>query len=192
MPEKPKVKSWQDMRDWQIGLLERGTGESLDTWTERIRAAAPGSEQELRDWLDERGVRGYAQMLLVHETFGYPDFLRQSADDLIDAQYADRPELRPVLDAVLLRAAELPEVTVQVRKTFVALVGPRRTFARVRPATRSRVDVGLRLPDAEPGGRLLAAKGLGDEMAVRVPLAAVDEVDDGFAALLRRTYDANA
>lgn len=179
------------MREWQIGLLERGTGEPLTAWTERIRELAPAGEQELRAWLGGRGVTGYAQMLLVHETFGYPDFLRQSADDLIDAQYADRPELRPVLDAVLLRAAELEQVTIQARKTFVALVGPRRTFARVRPTTRTRVDVGLRLPGEDPTGRLLVAKGMGDEMGLRVPLTEVGEVDEEFARVLRRAYEAN-
>ncbi|MDQ8705186.1 DUF5655 domain-containing protein [Streptomyces sp. LHD-70] len=192
MTGAPEVKSWQEMRDWQIGLLERGSGATLAEWTERIREQAPGSEQELRDWLSGQGVQGYAQMLLVHETFGYPEFLLQSADELIDAQYEDRPGLRPVLDAVLLRAAELGEVTVQVRKTFVALVGPRRTFARVRPTTRTRLDVGLRIPSAEPDGRLLTAKGLGDGMDVRVPLTTVEEVDEPFAGLLRRAYDANA
>ncbi|MEU8620721.1 DUF5655 domain-containing protein [Streptomyces sp. NPDC048623] len=192
MARTPEVRSWQEMRTWQIGLLERATGQSLEAWTERVREQGPGTERALRDWLDGQGVRGYAQLLLVHETFGYPAFLLQSADDLIAGQYADRRALRPVLDAVLLRAAELPEVTVQTRKTFVALVGPRRTFARVRPTTRTRVDVGLRLPGVEPGGRLLVAKGLGDEMAVRVPLAGIGEVDDEFAGLLLRAYDANS
>ncbi|MFD7292162.1 DUF5655 domain-containing protein [Streptomyces sp. NPDC059897] len=191
MAETPRIKSWQDMREWQIGLLERGTGETLTAWTGRIRELAPDGEQELREWLGARGVTGYAQMLLVHETFGYPDFLRQSADDLIDAQYADRPELRPVLDAVLLRAAELQQVTIQARKTFVALVGPRRTFARIRPTTRTRVDVGLRLPGEQPAGRLLTAKGMGDEMGLRVPLGEVGEVDEEFARVLGRAYDVN-
>ena len=191
MPSEPEVKSWQEMRDWQVGLLERNSGRTLASWTRSIKERAPADEQQLRSWLEDEGVRGYAQQLLVHETFGYPEFLMQSADDLIDAQYADRPGLRPVLDAVLLQAAPLERVTLQVRKTFVALVGPRRTFARVRPTTRTRVDVGLRLPHAAPGGRLLSAKGLGDGMDVRIALSAVEAVDDEFAELLRRTYDAN-
>ena len=41
-----------------------------------------------------RTSSGYPQMLLVMERFGYPDFLLASADELIDGQYADRPELR--------------------------------------------------------------------------------------------------
>ena len=71
-------------------------------------------------------------MLLVMERFGYPDFLLASADELIDGQYADRPALRPILDEVLLRAAEVGEVDVQARKTYVTLVTPT-THLRARP-----------------------------------------------------------
>ena len=57
------------------------------------------------------------------------------ADELIDAQYADRPRLRPVLDAVLAALPALGAVTVQARKTLVSLVGPRRTFGVVQATT---------------------------------------------------------
>ena len=39
-------------------------------------------EAALRAWLNERGVTGYGQSLLVMERFGYPDFLRADADEL--------------------------------------------------------------------------------------------------------------
>src|SRR5690348_7795284 len=73
------------------------------------------------------------------ETFGYPGFLVADADELIDKQYADRPRLRPVFDAVLSTLPTLPgPVTVQARGTLVSLVSPRRTFAVLKPATKSR------------------------------------------------------
>lgn len=184
------VKSWQQMREWQIGLLERSTGTGLAEWNERIHQRDFGTEADLRAWLKDNGVTGYAQMLLVHETFGYPEFLTKSADDLIAAQYEDRPALRPILDAILARLTEVGEVTIQVRKTFVALVSPRRTFARVTPTTRSRVDLSLRLPDARPGGRLLPAT-TRDEATVRMALSAPDEVDGEVIARLREAYAAN-
>ena len=39
------------------------------------------------------------------ERFGYPDFFLSSADELIDGQYADRPQLRPIFDALIEAAA---------------------------------------------------------------------------------------
>jgi hypothetical protein len=60
------------------------------------------------------------------------------AAQLIADQYADRPHLRPILDAVLAALPALGPVTVQARKTFVSLVSPRPTFAVVRPTLRPR------------------------------------------------------
>lgn len=98
--------------------------------------------------------------------------------------------MRPILDVVLSRLAELGEVTVRARKTFVALVA-RRTFARIMPTTRSRVDVSLRLPNARPGGRLPAATTRAEE-TVRIPLTAPEEVDAEVVGWLRDAYRANA
>ena len=72
------------------------------------------------------------------------------AGELIEGQYADRPQLRPILDAVLALLPALGPATVQARKTIVSLVSPRRTFAVVRATTKDRADLGLRLDDAEP------------------------------------------
>jgi hypothetical protein len=84
-----------------------------------------------------------------------------AASDLIDGQYADRPELRPVMEAVLAVLPQIGEVTVQARNTLISLVSPKRVFAVLQAPTRSRVDLGLRLDGQPPGGRLLPARDLG-------------------------------
>ena len=63
--------------------------------------------------------------------------LTDEADRLIEGQYADRPALRPVLDAVLTAVLQLPDVAVNARKTMVTLVSPCRTFRSCRPARNS-------------------------------------------------------
>jgi len=112
-------------------------------------------------------------------------------DEMIGAQYADRPRLRPVLDAVLAALPALGQVTVQARKTMVSLVGPRRTFAVVQATTKNRVDLGLRLDNDKPGGRLLAARDIG-AANVRIPLAGPGDFDEEALGLLRRAYDESA
>lgn len=183
---------WRGMRARSEDLLRRQTGEGVETWNARVEEAAPDGEPGLRAWLAERGVTGYAQALLVWERFGYPDFMTSSAGDLIDAQYADRPGLRPVLDALLQEAGALGEdVEIQARKGFVTLVA-RRTFAVIRVTTRTRVDLGLRLVGAEPDGRRLFAPGAGLGAAtVRVALSGPAEVDADVVDLLRAAYEEN-
>ena len=114
-----------------------------------------------------------------------------SADELVGAQYADRPHLRPVLDAVLAALPALGPATVQARKTCVSLVTPRRTFAVIQPTTKSRVDLGLRLDHAHPGGRLLAARDLG-AATVRIPLTRPEDVNADVLGWLRHAYQENA
>jgi len=185
-----EVRDWNSWREQSADLLRRRTGEDLATWNDRVRAEGPGDEAALRTWLGERGVDGYARMLLVMERFGYPDFLAASADQLVDGQYADRPALRPIYDRLIEAASALGEVTVQTRKTYVSLVGPRRTFARIQPTTRKRVDVGLRLA-AEPQGRLTRNR-IHESMPVGLSFTAPDEIDAEAVDWLRRAYDENA
>jgi Domain of unknown function (DUF5655) len=190
-PARPRT--WLEMRTRIEQILERRTGEGLTVWAARVAELGDIDEPRVRAWLTEHGVRGYPQMLLVMERFGYPDFLLASADELIDGQYADRPALRPILDELVLRAADIGEVDVQARKTYVTLVTPRRTFAIIRATTRDRVDVGLRLPGVAAGGRLLPNKGLGnDYINVRIALKSLDDVDDFVDAQLREAYRLNS
>jgi hypothetical protein len=149
-----QIRDWAAMREMCARLLKERTGEDVDAWSQRIRRADLNDERALRAWLGAKGITGYAQRLLVMERFGYPDFLLASADELVDGQYRDRPQLRPIYDAIVAVAAGLGEIVVQTRKTYVSLVSPRRTFARIQPTTKSRVDLALRLEGHKPGRTL--------------------------------------
>jgi hypothetical protein len=183
-------RSWQEVTQWSARLLADRTGEDVAAWNRRVAGTGIADEPSLRAWLAEQGVTGYAQALLVWERFGYPDFLTADADELINGQYADRPQLRPVLDAILAALPPLGPVTVQARKTIVSLVSPRRTFAAVQATTKSRVDLGLRLADVKPEGRLLEAKNMNvGAVNLRVALAGPGQVDEEVLGWLRRAYN---
>lgn len=178
------------MRELLARLLRERTGEDVETWSQRIQREGLADEAALRAWLAEQGVTGYAQSLLVMERFGYPDFLLASADELVGGQYADRPQLRPICDAIIAAAAVLGEVVVQARKTYVSLLTPRRTFARIQPTTKQRVDLGLRLEGLQPGGRLQPGK-IHETMPLQIGLARAEEVDAEVLVWLRQAYAQN-
>jgi len=174
-----------------IRVLEQSTGENLETWNKRIQDAQIGDQQSLRLWLETQGVTGYAQSLLVMERFGYPDFISASAEDLIDGQYEDRPQLRPIFDAIMNAVVEFGDVVIQARKTYVSLVSPRRTFARVQPTTKTRLDLGLRLDGQKPGGLLLPST-IHETMRLQISLTSVDQVDAEVMSWLRKAYEENS
>ncbi len=192
MEAKPQTRSWKGWRDQVARSLEARTGQSLHAWNRRIRDLPAGDEPSLRAWLTREGVSGYGATLLVWERFGYPEFITADPDQLIAAQYEDRPALRPVLDAILATLPAIGSVTIQARKTYVSLVSPRRTFAVVQPTTKNRIDLALRLDYPDDGGRLLPAKGIGggEGFNVRIGLSTADEVDPEVTAWLERAYKA--
>jgi hypothetical protein len=178
------------MQEMSARLLQERTGEDVATWNRRIAHEQLKDEKSLRAWLTKQGVTGYAQGLLVMERFGYPDFLLASADDLIDGQYADRPQLRPIFEALIDAAAGLGDVTIQTRKTYVSLVTPRRTFARIQSTTKNRVDLALRLAGYKSSGRLQPSK-IHETTPLQISLASVDDIDTDVLNWLQKAYDQN-
>jgi uncharacterized protein DUF5655 len=185
-----EIRDWNAMWTRAASLLEKQTGVGVATWNERIRKERFEDEASLRAWLTKQGVKGYGQDLLVMERFGYPDFFTATAQELIDGQYVDRPHLRPIFGAIVKAVEELADVTIQARKTYVSLVSTRRTFARIVPTTRNRVDLGLRLEGVRPRGRLQPSK-IHETMQVQVRLTSPDQVDSQVLAWLRRAYEEN-
>jgi hypothetical protein len=184
------MRDWRTNRDLWTRVLEKQTGVGVEVWNKRIRRQGLENEPSLRIWLTKQDVRGYAQSLLVMERFGYPDFIRATGQELIDRQYADRPQLRPIYEAIIETATKAGEVAIQARKTFVALVSPQRTFARIQPTTRTRVDVGLRLEWQKPAGRLRPSK-IHETMQLQMELTSVKEVDSEVRRWLEKAYAEN-
>jgi len=185
-----EIRDWQREREMRIRLLEKQTGEGVNKWNQRIKKERLENERSLRAWLTRQGVTGYAQSLLVMERFGYPDFFLASADELIDGQYADRPQLRPIFDAVISAIAGLGKVTIQARKTYVSLVSQRRTFARLQATTRKRVDLGLRLESQKLAGRLRPSR-IHETMQFQISLTSPGDVDSEVLGWLQKAYDQN-
>ena len=185
------TRDWNRNREMWVRVLEKQTGLDVAAWNRRIARQGLRDVRSLRAWLTRQQVTGYAQSLLVMERFGYPDFVLASADELIARQYADRPELRDVYEAVVRAAAQCGDVIIQARKTYVSLVSPRRTFARIQPTTKTRVDLGLRLEGRRPGGRLKRST-IHETMPVQVGLTAPAEVNAEVQRWLQQAYATNS
>jgi hypothetical protein len=181
------------MREQEIKWLIERTGEDLEAWNKKVATSGAQDETSLRKWLAEKGVTGYPAMLLVMERFGYPDYLQKTAEDLIQNQYADRSATRPIYDAVLALLPEIGEVEVQARKTYVAFLTPKRTFSALVPTTRTRSDLGLRLPASQQAeGKLETAKNFPQSSVThKIGLGSVDDLDDEVVGWIKRSYAEN-
>lgn len=174
----------------QARNLEKMTGKSLAQWASLVKKSGAQKHGEMVKWLKaEQGLtHGYAN-LVAHEA-------RKSAashaddGDLVAVQYAAKQDLRPIYDRILQRVKSFgDDVEVAPKKAYVSLRRARQ-FAIVQPSTRTRVDVGLKLPDASAGGRLEDSGSFNSMVSHRVRVESVDQIDDELGTWLREAYDA--
>ncbi len=105
-------------------------------------------------------------------------------------QYAgDKAALKPIYERLVAIAAGFgPDVTLQPRNTYVALAR-KKQFCVIKPSTKTRVDVGLKLPGKAVTGRLVEAANLGSgSMTHKVSLTKVEQIDEQLISWMQEAY----
>ena len=117
--------------------------------------------------------------------------LDSAGRDLVAAQYADRPDCGPSST----RCSRTRRGPARPRSRPGPRWSPDLAAAHVRRGQaddQARVDLGLRLENATPGGRMLAARNVGSgTINVRIALGCAADVDGEVAGWLRQAYEEN-
>jgi len=172
--------------------LPARTGKTLEQWVALLRAEGPADFKARLRWLKQEHAFGQNTCYLIAHAARPADYAPPTDDALLDAQYAGpKAALRPIYEALTEAAGELgSDVGLGFRKTYVSLARQHQ-FALIQPSTRTRVDLGLRLPDVAPTERLEPAGSFGSgSVTHRVRLASVEEVDAEVREWLRAAYEA--
>jgi hypothetical protein len=177
------------------------TGRTLEEWTRLLESQGPADVKERREWLKrEHGLGGTTAAMIVDHATGInaedidPAAYLRAAEQCVEAMYAGpKAGLRPLHDALIALARRLgPDVRVCPCKTMVPLFR-HHVFAQIKPATRTRIDLGLALKGVprQPPKRLLDTGGLakGDRITHRIPLASPEDVDPEVEQWLQVAYD---
>jgi hypothetical protein len=102
--------------------------------------------------------------------------------------------LRPVYDELLALGLSLgPDVKACPAKTIVPLYR-NHVFAQIKPAARTRIDLGFALKDTPVTGRLIDTGGFAkkDRITHRISIASLADIDDEVRRWLKVAYDMDA
>lgn len=171
-----------------IGNMPEKTGKSLEEWKQILSSKSFQKHSEALNYLKkEHGVsHGFANTI-VH--LSKEDSAHEP--DLVQAQYSGKENLLPIYESILGRVKGLgTDVTIAPKKGSVSVIR-KRQFALIKPATKTRVDLGLKLKGVPNQGRLEGSGPFGTMCSHRIQISALEEVDNEVLQWLEAAYQAS-
>lgn len=175
-----------DALQTMINNMPEKTGKSLQEWKKILKDNAFAKHSEGVNFLKkEHGVtHGFANTIV---TLSKED--NNSDEDLVSNQYKGKESLFPIYEKLLSIVKDFGnDVTVTPKKGSVSVIR-KRQFALIKPATKTRIDLGLKLPEKPTTDRLGDSGPFGTMCTHRVQLTSVDDVDSEFISWMREAYD---
>jgi hypothetical protein len=169
-----------------IANMPEKTGKSLEEWHKVL--SKQGFEkhgQAVKFLKAEHAVsHGFANTIVA--LFFQKD---SSAEDLVEAQYKGKESLYPIYLALIDFVKTLgAEVNIVPKKTSVSIVR-KRQFILIKPATKSRIDLGFKFNNRPNGERLGDSGPFGTMCSHRVILQGLEEVDDELKTWIREAFE---
>ena len=175
-----------DALQTMINNMPEKTGKSLDEWKKILKAKAFTKHSEGVNFLKkEHGVtHGFAKTIV---TLSKQD--NTSEDDLVTNQYKGKENLFPIYEKLLPIVKGFGnDVTITPKKTSVSVIR-KRQFVLIKPATKTRIDLGLKLPGKPTTDRLGDSGPFGTMCTHRVQLTSVEDIDDELIGWMREAYN---
>lgn len=168
-----------------IDNMPEKTGKSLDEWKKILKAKAlPKHSDNVKFLKSEHGVtHGFANTIA---SLSKDD---ESSVDLVQAQYEGKENLIPIYEKLIDFVKSLgPDVTITPKKGSVSVIR-KRQFVLIKPATKTRIDVGFKLKDKPTTARLEDSGPFGTMCTHRVRLSDQSEIDNELKDWIAEAYE---
>ncbi len=186
LPKKTKTSCIMDKAlQTMINNMPEKTGKSLQEWTSILREKGFAKHGEAMKFLKgEHGVtHGFANTIILLSKEE-----KTSSEDLVTNQYKRKEALIPIYDTLIALVKTFGgDVVITPKKTTVSIIR-KKQFALIKPATKTRIDLGLKLKDKPETARLGNSGPFGTMCTHRVQLTDANEVDTELTQWLQEAY----
>ncbi len=169
-----------------INNMPEKTGKSLNEWKTVLNDKAFTKHSEAVNFLkkEHQVTHGFANTIvtLTKEE-------NEGPTDLVKNQYHGKEDLLPIYESLLTVVKAFGrDVIVTPKKASVSIIR-KKQFALIKPATKTRIDLGLKLKDKPTTDRLGNSGPFGTMCTHRVQLTAADQIDSQLKAWLQEAYE---
>lgn len=169
-----------------INNMPEKTGKSLEEWKTLLKTKTFTKHSEAVKFLktEYQVTHGFANTIV-----SLSKEEKTSTEDLVQNQYKGKESLFPIYEALLETMKNFgADVTVTPKKTSVSFIR-KRQFVLIKPATKSRIDLGLKLKDKPTTDRLGNSGPFGTMCTHRVQLTDIKELDKELVGWLKEAYE---
>jgi hypothetical protein len=171
-----------------IENMPEKTGKKLEEWIQILHKENFAKHSMAVNYLKAKhGVtHGFANTIVT-----LSKEVTESPDDLVVNQYAGKELLKPIYEMLLLEINKLgDDIVITPKKGSVSLIR-KKQFALIKPATKTRIDLGLKLKGVEIQGRLEGSGPFGTMCTHRIQLKSISEVDTEVIGWISKAYEAS-
>jgi len=168
-----------------IDNMPEKTGKSLNEWKSLLQTKSFAKHSEAVNFLKKEH----------HVTHGFANTIVSLSKDedktpthLVDNQYKGKEDLISIYHELLSVVKDFgTDVIITPKKTSVSII--RKTqFALIKPATKTRIDLGLKLKDKPTTDRLENSGPFGTMCTHRVKLSDKSQIDSELIKWLKEAY----
>lgn len=168
-----------------IDNMPEKTGKSLSEWKSILKTKSFTKHSEAVNFLkSDHGVtHGFANTIV---TLSKEE--NETPTDLVKNQYEGKEELLPIYEGLLTAVKKFgDDIIITPKKTSVSIIR-KKQFALIKPATKSRIDLGLKLRDKPTTERLENSGPFGTMCTHRVKLSDANQIDGELLGWLKEAY----
>jgi len=169
-----------------IGNMPDKTGKSLEEWMGILKEKSFAKHSEAVNFLkSEHGVtHGFANTIVtLSKREDTPE------EDLVSAQYKGKEALFPIYEKLISFIKTLgQDITITPKKGSVSLIR-KRQFVLIKPATKTRIDLGFKLKDKPTTARLENSGPFGTMCTHRVQLSDLSDIDKELQEWITEAYN---
>ncbi len=169
-----------------IDNMPEKTGKSLEEWRIILEEKSFEKHSEGVNYLktEHKVTHGFANTIV---TLSKDE--NTISEDLVTSQYKGKEPLFAIYKKILEAVKEFgDDVEVAPKQASVSLK-TKKQFALIQPSTKTRIDLGIKIKDKEPKGRLETSGPFGTMCTHRVQITELIQVDEEVIAYLKEAYD---
>ena len=169
-----------------ISNMPEKTGKSLEEWTKILKVKNFAKHGEAVKFLkaEHSVTHGFANTIVTLSKDN-----QEAPDDLVTNQYKGKEDLKPIYEKLVAEISKFgTDITNTPKKASVSMIR-KRQFTLIKPATKTRIDLGLKLKDKPITERLENSGPFGTMCTHRVQLTSINDVDSELIDWLKEAYE---